>query len=209
MKIAVIAANGKSGQRIVEEALSNGLDVTAIVRKENRSKANQAIIKDIFDLTAEDLSSFDAVVDAFGMFDPNHLDQHYTSIKHLIEILSGSKTRLYVVGGAGSLYVDNNMSVQLKDTPDFPDAFKPLAESMSRGLELLKSSKNIHWVYISPAADFDSEGPKTNDYAFAGEQLMINAEGKSYISYADYASALVEQIKSSSIDKKRISVYKK
>ena len=52
--IAVIAANGKSGQLIVREAVDRGLDVTAVVRGENKTVAQHAIIKDLFDLTAAD-----------------------------------------------------------------------------------------------------------------------------------------------------------
>ena len=66
MKIAVVCANGKAGQLIVKEALSRGLDVTAVVRGGNRTEASQVIQKDLYDLTAADLKGFDVVVDAFG-----------------------------------------------------------------------------------------------------------------------------------------------
>lgn len=52
MKIAVVCANGKAGQLIVKEALSRGLDVTAVVRVGNRTEASQVIQKDLYDLTA-------------------------------------------------------------------------------------------------------------------------------------------------------------
>lgn len=106
MKIAVICANGKAGQLIVKEAVNRGLDVTAVVRNENKSAAKSVISKDLFDLTTEDLKGFDAVVDAFGAWTPDALPQHSTTLKHLCDILSGTKTRLLVVGGAGSLYVN-------------------------------------------------------------------------------------------------------
>lgn len=64
--IAVVAANGKAGKLIVKEAVDRGFDVTAVVRGENKTNAQHAIIKDLFDLTADDLKGFDAVVDAFG-----------------------------------------------------------------------------------------------------------------------------------------------
>ena len=70
MKIAVICANGKAEQLITKEAVNRGLDVTAIVRGENKSAAKKVITKDLFDLTAEDLKGFDAVVDAFGAWTP-------------------------------------------------------------------------------------------------------------------------------------------
>ena len=64
--IAVVAANGKAGKLIVKEAVDRGFDVTAVVRGENKTVAQHAIVKDLFDLTADDLKGFDAVVDTFG-----------------------------------------------------------------------------------------------------------------------------------------------
>ncbi|MGN1102559.1 MAG: NAD(P)H-binding protein, partial [Huintestinicola sp.] len=75
MKIAVICANGKAGQLITEEAVNRGLDVTAVVRGENKSAAKNVIVKDLFDLTADDLKGFDAVVDAFGAWTPETIPQ--------------------------------------------------------------------------------------------------------------------------------------
>ena len=66
MKLAVVCANGKAGKLIVKEALDRGLDVTAVVRGENRTEARQVMQKDLFDLAAGDLKGFDVVIDAFG-----------------------------------------------------------------------------------------------------------------------------------------------
>ena len=99
-----MGANGKEGKLIGEEALARGLDVTAVLRWENRSGAGKAIVKDLFELTSNDLEGFDVVIDAFGAWTPETLPQHSTSLKHLCDILSGTNTRLLVVGGAGSLY---------------------------------------------------------------------------------------------------------
>ncbi|HBV83269.1 MAG TPA: NADH-flavin reductase, partial [Lachnospiraceae bacterium] len=89
MKSAVICANGKEGKLIVEEAITRGADVTAIVRGENQSAAKQVIQKDLFDLTAADLEGFDVVIDAFGAWTPKTLPQHSTSLKHLCDLVSG------------------------------------------------------------------------------------------------------------------------
>ena len=96
MKIAVVCANGKEGKLIVQEAMDRGLDVTAVVRGENKSAAKKVISKDLFDLTASDLAGFDAVVDAFGAWAPELLPQHSTSLKHLCDLLGGTETRLLV-----------------------------------------------------------------------------------------------------------------
>ena len=66
MKIAIIGANGKSGANLVNEALKQGYDVTAIVRnKEYKNGGVKVVYKDIFELTKADLAGFDAVISAF------------------------------------------------------------------------------------------------------------------------------------------------
>ncbi|MBQ6390351.1 MAG: NAD(P)H-binding protein, partial [Eggerthellaceae bacterium] len=75
-KIAVVAANGKAGRLIVKEAVERGMDVTAFARSENKTSAEKFVQADIMDLTAEDLAGFDAVVDAFGAWTEDVLDQH-------------------------------------------------------------------------------------------------------------------------------------
>ncbi|MBL1225266.1 NAD(P)-dependent oxidoreductase [Enterococcus sp. BWR-S5] len=209
MKIAVVAANGKAGSLIVEEAVARGHEVTAIVRHENKTKAQNQLVKDLYDLTREDLQDFDAAVDAFGVFDPDKLDEHQTSLKHLADSLSGTATRLLVVGGAGSLYVNPEHTIKLMDTPDFPDAFKGLASNMGKALDVLKTRDDVNWIYISPAADFQADGEKTGSYQVAGEELTVNSEGESVISYADYAIAMIDEIENGKHSKERISVVSK
>ena len=208
-KIAVVAANGKAGQLIVKEAASRGMDVTAFVRGGNRTSAEKAVVKDIMDITAADLSGFDAVVDAFGAWTPETLDQHSTTLAHLCDCLSGTDTRLLIVGGAGSLYVNPEHTVTVSDTPDFPDAFKPLAAAMAKGLEELRARDDVKWTYISPAGDFQADGERTGGYILGGEELTPSADGESVISYADYAIAMVDEIESGEHIQQRISVVRK
>lgn len=206
MKIAVVCANGKEGKLLVKEALDRGLDVTAVVRGENRSAAEQVIAKDLFQLTAEDLKSFDVVIDAFGAWTEETLPQHSTSLKHLCDILSGTDTRLLVVGGAGSLYVNPEHTAQVADGPDFPDAFKPLASAMAKALNELRGREDVRWTYVSPAADFQADGARTGKYILGGEELTVNARGESVISYADYAAAMIDEAVKGGHIRERISV---
>ncbi|MBR1824156.1 MAG: NAD(P)-dependent oxidoreductase [Ruminococcus sp.] len=207
-KIAVVCANGKAGQLIVKEALDRGFDVTAVVRGENKSAAEKVIVKDLFDLTADDLKGFDVVVDAFGAWAPEVLPQHSTSLKHLCDILSGSDTRLLVVGGAGSLYVNAEHTAQVMDGPDFPDIFKPLASAQGKALAELRERNDVKWTFISPAGDFQADGERTGKYILAGEELTLNSKGESIISYADYAIAMVDEIESGDHIQQRISVVR-
>jgi putative NADH-flavin reductase len=207
-KIAVIAANGRTAGKIIEEAVNRGFDVTGFGRHDNNTKAQHYVKKDLFDLTSEDLKGFDAVVDAFGAWTEDTLPLHSTSLKHLCDILSDTDTRLVIVGGAGSLYVDADHTTQLVDTPDFPDAFKPLATAMGKALDELRSRSDVKWTYISPAADFQADGERTGKYILGGEELTLNDKGESVISYADYAIALVDEIEKGDHIQERISVVR-
>lgn len=208
MKIAVVCANGKAGQLIVKEALSRGLDVTAVVRGGNRTEASQVIQKDLYDLTAADLKGFDVVVDAFGAWTEDTLPQHSTSLKHLCDILSGTDVRLLVVGGAGSLYVNPEHTAKVMDGPDFPDVFKPLASNMGKALAELRERSDVKWTFVSPAGDFQAEGERTGKYILGGEELTLNGRGESVISYADYAIAMVDEAVSGGHIRQRISVVR-
>lgn len=208
MKIAVVCANGKAGQLIVKEAKERGLDVTAIVRGTNKTVADKVISKDLFDLTANDVKEFDAVVDAFGAWIPETLPQHSTSLKKLCDILGGTDTRLLVVGGAGSLYVNEEHTACVADGENFPDAFKPLAAAMAKALAELRNRNDVKWTYISPAGDFQADGEKTGKYILGGEELTLNSKDESVISYADYAVAMVDEITGGNHIGQRISVVK-
>ena len=208
MKLAVIGANGKAGKLIVKEAVNRGLDVTAVVRGDNTTVAQEVLKKDLFDLTAADLKGFDVVIDAFGAWTEETLPQHSTSLKHLCDILSGTDTRLIVVGGAGSLYVNPEHTVCVADGPDFPDVFKPLAAAMAKALGELRARKDVKWTYISPAGDFRADGARTGKYILGGEELTLNSKGESMISYADYAIAMVDEAVKGHHDQQRISVVR-
>lgn len=209
MKIAVVCANGKAGKLIVEEALNRNMEVTAVVRNENKTAAPQAIVKDLFELSEEDLSGFDAVVDAFGAWTSEILPQHSTSLKHLCDILSGTETRLLVVGGAGSLYVNPEHTIQVMDGADFPEEFKPLAAAQGKALDELRGRTDVRWTFISPAADFQADGERTGAYLLGGEELILNDAGESIISYVDYAIAMVDEIEKGDHIQQRISAVRK
>ena len=208
MKIAVVAANGRAAGKVIEEAISRGFDVTAFGRRENNTKAQDYVQKDLFDLTADDLKGFDAVVDAFGAWTEDTLEQHSTSLKHLCDILSGTDTRLLVVGGVGSLYVNPEHTACVSDGPDFPDMFKPLASAMAKALGELRERNDVKWTYISPAGDFQADGERSGKYILGGEELTLNSRNESIISYADYAIAMIDEIEKGDHIQQRISVVR-
>lgn len=209
MKIAVVAANGREGQLIVKEAMERGHDVTAIVRGENKSVATNVVVKDALDLIAADLAGFDVVVNAVGAWTEETLPAIPNTAKHLADVLAGTDVRLIVVGGAGSLFVNAEHTMALEDTPDFPDAYKPVSAAHGLALKSLRKSNSVKWTYISPAADFQADGERIGSYEIAGEEFTVNAAGESFISYADYAIAVVDEAEQASHVGERFSVYAK
>ena len=209
MKIAVVAAAGKAGRKIVKELKTRGLEVTAFVRKSAEiDGADKVIVKDIFDLTKADLENFNVVVDAFGAWTPETLSQHSATLKHLCDILSGTDIRLLVVGGAGSLFVNKEHTMMVMDTPDFPEIFKPLAKAQGLALQELRERKDVKWTFISPAGDFQADGERTGKYILGGEELVLNSKNESIISYADYAVAMADEIEKGNHIQQRISVVR-
>ncbi|SUP41664.1 NAD(P)-dependent oxidoreductase [Veillonella criceti] len=209
MKIAVVSSNGKVGRLVVAEALRRGFEVTGFARSENKSEATQFVKKDIFDITAADLAGFDAVVDAFGTFAPETLELHTKSLMHLADAVANTNTRLLVVGGAGSLYVNKEHTTQLLDTPEFPKEYYPLAKAQTDELVELRKRNDVKWTFVSPAAEFDPEGKRTGEYILGGEEFTLNERGESVVSYADYAVAMIDEIEKGNHIQQRISVVGK
>lgn len=206
MKIAVLAANGKVGSLIVKEAVERGNDVTAIAREENKTVAKKFLKKDILDLTENDLKDYDVVITAFGAWTEDTLPLHKTTLEHLSDVLANKNTRLLVVGGAGSLYMDDTLTTQLYQTPDFPAVYLPVAINMAKGLEVLRKRNDVKWTYVSPAAEFEYDWERKGEYQLAGEVFTVNAKGESKISYADYAIAMVDEAEKGNHINQRISV---
>ncbi|MCM3169690.1 NAD(P)-dependent oxidoreductase [Peribacillus frigoritolerans] len=196
MKIGIIGASGKAGSLILKEALTRGHEVTAIVRDEAKVQIQGASVleKDVFDLKAEDIKEFEVVVNAFGAA-PGKEHLHVDAGKILIEAMKGApQTKLIVVGGAGSLFVDEAKTIRVLDTPEFPKEYFATAYNQSKNLGDLQNATDIQWTFISPSAFFDPEGNRTGGYKLGKDNLLVNSKGESYVSYADFALAVLDEI---------------
>ncbi|QHT58586.1 NAD(P)-dependent oxidoreductase [Paenibacillus lycopersici] len=196
MNIGIIGATGKAGIRILNEALNRGHEVTAIVRNASKLGDTKASVleKDLFAITASDLQPLDVVVSAYSA--PMGEEHLYIGVGRLLvqALKDAPHARLIVVGGAGSLFVDEEKTIKLMDTPEFPKAIYPTAFNAGKNLEDLQNQHLVSWTYISPAAFFDPEGKRTGSYQSGKDQLILNSKGQSYISYADLAIAMLDEI---------------
>ena len=205
MKVAIIGANGKSGSNLMQEALKQGYDVTAIVRnKEYKNGDVKVVYKDIFELTKADLAGFDAVISAFAAWTPETFPLHKKVAKHLADALSGTKTRLLAIGGAGTLYVDDKQTMAM-DTPGFPPEYMGVAKATAESFFELKSRTGVLWTYVSPAGDYDANGARTGKYVLGGDNMILNSQNESYISYADLALAVIDELKNGAFVQKRFT----
>lgn len=201
MKIAVVGATGQAGSRITAELLRRGHQVTAIVRNPEKvpAAANLTAKKgDVFDeagLTAL-LAGHDVAISAV------HFTQ--SDLHKLIAAAKASKVARYiVVGGAGSLEVAPG--VRLVTTPGFPDAYKAEATRGGDFLDLLRQEKDLNWTFISPSALFVA-GERTGKFRLGTDQLLADADGKSWISFEDYAVALADELEKPAHQRQRFTV---
>lgn len=205
MNILVIGANGNAGRLIVEKALKAGHQVSGVVRREGAIEGIPTIVKDALQLTKQELTQFDVVVNATSAFTPDtyHLPADLTLL--LVKALANTNTRLIAIGGAGSLYVDEDHTVQLNDTPEFPKEFLARSKTHGKSDDILRKFSNVDWTMFTPPPILDAEGPESNDYVLGSENVILNKEGKPYISYATFAQILVDEINNHKFSRQRFT----
>ncbi len=210
MKIGVIGATGKAGSLIASEAYARGNKVTAIIRNKSKLENDiyEVIEKDIFDLKSKHLKDFDVVVNAFGTaFDKESAKLHVKAMKYLIKVFEDlPNVRLIVIGGAASLYKDGNMKRQVLE--DIPEEWRAVPQKAAKALDILRKS-DVNWTFFSPAVTFDYKGARTGKYTLGNEFYIVNEDGESYISYSDYAIALVDEIENEAFIKRRFTAVSK
>jgi uncharacterized protein len=210
MKISIFGAGGRIGSRIVEEALNRGHDVTAVVRHPENYKVIKPHLKiakgDIFNSQDVETGAFDqdAVVSVYNY---THGAPPSTITEVVVPLINGLKQaqvkRLIIVGGAGSLEVAPG--VQLVDTLDFPEAYKPSALAHREALKLYQKEKELEWTYVSPSAEI-GPGERTGKFRTGGDQLITNEQGKSFISMEDFAVAVMDEIEKPKHIRQRFTV---
>jgi putative NADH-flavin reductase len=200
MKVAVIGASGRGGSRIVEELVRRGHMVTAIARNTEKIPAGPNVMAkkgDVNDAGLSDLlKGHDAVISAvrFIQSDPVLL---IGAVKK-----SGVK-RYLVMGGAGSLEIAPGK--KLIDTPQFPEAAKAEATKGGTFLDVLRQENDLDWTFLSPAALIEI-GERTGKFRLGGDQLLTDANGKSRITFEDYAIAMVDEVEKGNHIRKRFTV---
>ena len=201
MKVAVIGIRGRVGSRLATELLLRGHSVTGIGRSPVKIDPRPGVTLKQGDATqslmlASLLAGHDAVLSA-SRFQTSDANALITAVRK-----AGVK-RLLVVGGAGSLEVAPGKA--LVDTPDFPEAYKVEARAGVKFLDTLRNEKELDWTYLSPSAEF-SPGERTGKFRIGGDQLLVDSNGKSWISMEDFAIAMVDEVEHPKHSRRRFTV---
>jgi uncharacterized protein len=201
MKIAVTGASGRAGSQITAELARRGHLVTAIARNPEKIARLENVTArkgDVFDEAgmAQLWAGHDAAVSSvhFSASDPEKL---------IAAAKASGVGRYLVVGGAGSLEVAPG--VRLVTTAGFPAQYKAEAEKGAAFLDRLRQERELNWTFLSPSALF-IEGERTGKFRLGTDQLLTAADGKSWISFGDYAVALADEIERPAHIRKRFTV---
>ncbi|MDI2591672.1 NAD(P)-dependent oxidoreductase [Pseudomonas sp. 681] len=200
-KIAIIGATGRAGSQLLEEALRRGHSVTAIARDTSKIGQRAGVVaKNVDALDPEALQAavagHDVVISA----------AHFSTLPASALIGPVKKAgvkRLLVVGGAGSLLLPDGTRVI--DSAGFPEAYKAEAGAGAVFLENLRAEKELDWTFLSPSAEF-VEGERTGKFRLGKDDLLVSAEGRSWITFADYAIALLDEVQTPKHSRQRFAV---
>lgn len=210
MKVALIGATGPVGGHILRELVDRGHVVTAIVR--NTAKvpdlANvHAVHGDVTDPggLAEAIRGHDAVITSirFLKSDP----------ETLIGAIKRSNVKRYLsVGGAASLYAPGT-TVKLIDGGQIPEQYLPEPTAGCVFFERLKKEDGLDWTFLSPPMMFSNDvefgtsaGGRTGIFRLGKDELLVDANGQSTISYEDYAVAMVDELERGNHIRQRFTV---
>ncbi|BFT59309.1 NAD(P)H-binding protein [Pseudomonas moorei] len=188
-KIAIIGATGRAGSQLLEEALRRGHSVTAIARDTSKIGPRAGVVSQNVD--ALDSAALQAAV---AGHDVVISAAHFSTLPASAVIGPVKKAgvnRLLVVGGAGSLLLPDGTRVI--DSKGFPAEYKAEAGAGAEFLENLRQEQDLDWTFLSPSAEF-VEGKRTGKFRIGKDDLLVSSEGRSWITFADYAIAMLDEV---------------
>lgn len=200
MKVALIGATGRAGSAILAELLQRGHDVTAIARNAASARFAPGVIAHDADIAepavlAPLLGGHDAVISA-AWFHPGSSEALVEAIRR-----SGVRRALFT-GGASSLLAEDGR--MLVDVLEMPADWMPTIREGVRLLEVLRAA-DLDWTFISPPLAIEI-GPRRGTYRTDPDHLVRDAEGRSAISFADFAIAMVDALENGTAIRGRFGV---
>ena len=199
-QIVVFGGNGYAGEHIVREAVIRDHDVICVSRSivESPVPGARYIVGSIYD--ANLLNQLANTADVFISAVPSKSGEHALpeGLSTIIEACTANNTRFGVVGGAGSLLVeDGGQELRIAFASALPEEAMPEINTHAQLLaDLRNTPATFDWFFLSPALLFGAHAPGTHvgTYRVSGDVLLKDAEGNSAISGSDYADAILDEI---------------
>jgi putative NADH-flavin reductase len=209
--VAILGATGFIGSALVNEACRRGHRVTAIARRAERVPGQPgvtAVAVDVNDTAglAAILRGHDAVISAFnpGWKNPNLYDEQVRGTSSIIAaIRQAGVKRVLWTGGASGLEVAPG--VRGIDNPNLPDWVRPGALATIEALEQLRQAPDLDWSFLAPSTEL-TLGERTGRFRLGGDQLIVGADGRSWISVQDFAVAMMDELERPAHIRQRFTV---
>ncbi len=196
MKVAVIGAAGNLGSRIVAEALRRGHQVTALTKADVDATDPAAV--------ATLLAGHDVGVGATRP--PAGREHQAAVVTHaLLAAHAEAGVRFVMVGGSGSLLVPGGADLVADDQRWVPPQIHDLARSAVDQLELCRQDTDTDWTYITPSALMEPR-LRTGHYRTGTDELLVDPDGRSYVSMEDMAVAILDEIEAPAHRRQRFTV---
>ena len=127
-------------------------------------------------------------------------------------IKSSGVKRYLMVGGAGSLYLPGTTTT-LIEAGRIPEQFLPEPTAGKAFLKRLKQEMELDWTFLSPSEMFSNDevygtkpGDRTGVFRVGLDELIVDENGISEISYEDFAVAMVDERESPKHSRRRFTV---
>ncbi|NVJ96708.1 MAG: NAD(P)H-binding protein [Alphaproteobacteria bacterium] len=210
MNIIVFGAAGAVGRRAVDEALSRGHQVTAVIRQPEQAKLFQASVRVEF---ADVLGSngLEELLVGQGLVisalrPPAGWEQLLVPMtEKILRAAAACCVRVMVVGGAASLKLKNKDTTVLTEPGFLPEHLLPIATACQAQYELCLKDNKADWTYQTPPAMLEP-GVRTGQYRLGGDVMLADTGGQSRISMEDFAVALLDEAEQIRHRRKRYSV---
>jgi putative NADH-flavin reductase len=212
MKVAIVGATGMIGSKLLEEAISRGHTVTGVSRHAAKLPAHDRVRPvgvDVLDTKAlaDAFSGQDAILHAFApprLSVEERVEQQRAGTRSIIAAAkSAGVHRVLAVGGAGTLEVAPG--VMNADRPEFPASWEGGVKSTALIKGLLAAEPDLDWTFLCPSHDI-FPGERTGKFRLGLDQMLVDADGKSSISVADYAIAMIDELENPKHSRKRFTV---
>jgi putative NADH-flavin reductase len=208
MKIAILGANGNVGSVLVDEALSRGYEVLALVKDKNNYVAKEGVeVKEVDALNKDTLvNGFKDIKIAVSAFGPKAGFENdlVVATRNLVDAAKRAQVeRFLMVGGAGSLLVSEG--VILANSGVLPADWLPVVNAHVEALNVISKETDLNWTVLRPSSLF-GPGERTGKFRLGTDYLLVDSEGNSHVSFQDYAVALFDEIDNSDFVKKAFTV---